>query len=72
MDWGHTHRLWNVHNLQVGLVTKVVHLGPEDRDASSGLHEAQFLPSVDSTTANGLSIMGQRIQEDDLLRLVEV
>lgn len=70
-SWG-THRLGNIHDLEVGLVPQIVDLCPEEGHTSSNLDETESLSSVHSASSHRFSLFWQWIQQDDLLRLVEI
>lgn len=67
-----TYSLGNVHNLQVRLVSQIVDFCPEERYAPSNLNETKSFSTVHSAAAGRLSVLRKGIQQDDLLRLVEI
>jgi hypothetical protein len=60
------HRISEVHDLQIRLVSQVVYLRPEDRHAPSSLHKTQ--DGARPSLADG----GRVVEHNDLFCLIEV
>ena len=66
------YRFWDVHDLQIRLVSQIVDFCPEHRNTTPSLDITQFLPSINPSSTRVLSIGGKWVKQDNLLSLVVI
>jgi hypothetical protein len=68
---GKTHRIAQLHNLEIGLVPQIINLSPIDRYTAPRLGITEPNLSLDAARRSD-ALLILRIEEEDLLRFVKV